>query len=398
MNVVLFDPFNGAAGDMVIGSLLDLGADEEAVRTAMRSVVGEPTIERVDRCGIRAVQVMTHATAQHRTLDEVLDRLAGSDAPKEALEMARKVFFRIHRAEESIHGAGAHFHEVGADDAIADVVGACTALHSLAPDGVAVLPLALGRGFSVGAHGIFPIPAPATVAILAESRLQMVPGGEERELCTPTGAALLSEFSTIRPDELGPASIRAVGYGAGSRNPAERPNVLRAMLLETEEDNRGSDQIDILETNVDDVTGEMLTYTLGRLMEEGARDATAIPVLMKKGRSGHIVRVISPPAATDHLTAVMARELGTLGIRCLPMVHRAVAERTIESVKVRFGGQEWWIDVKCGWSEGRITSIKAEYEQVARCARETGLPFREIATRAEATARRLFIEQGVLDP
>jgi len=165
------------------------------------------------------------------------------------------------------------------------------------------------------------------------------PGGEERELCTPTGAALLSEFSTIRPDELGPASIRAVGYGAGSRNPAERPNVLRAMLLETEEDNRGSDRIDILETNVDDVTGEMLTYTLGRLMEEGARDATAIPVLMKKGRSGHTVRVISPPAATGHLTAVMARELGTLGIRCLPMVHRAVAERTIESVKVRFGGR-----------------------------------------------------------
>ncbi|MDI6866417.1 nickel pincer cofactor biosynthesis protein LarC [Methanoculleus sp.] len=398
MNVVLFDPFNGAAGDMIIGSLLDLGADEDAVRAAMRSVVGEPTIERVDRCGLQALQVVTHAPTQHRTLQEVLDRLAESDAPKEALEMAHRVFLRIHRAEESIHGTGAHFHEVGADDAIADVVGACTALHSLAPDGVAVLPVALGRGFSTGAHGIFPIPAPATVAILAGSDLQTVPGGEERELCTPTGAALLAEFSTIRPDEIGPGRILAVGYGAGSRNTPERPNVLRSIFLETGGYNRGSDRIDILETNVDDVTGEMLAYTLGRLMEEGARDATAIPVLMKKGRSGHIVRVISSPETTGHLTEVMARELGTLGIRCLPMVHRAVSERTIESVKVRFGGEEWWIDVKCGWSEGRITSIKAEYEQVARCAQETGLSFREVAAGVEATARRLFIERGMLGP
>ncbi|CVK32954.1 nickel insertion protein [Methanoculleus bourgensis] len=111
MNILLFDPFNGAAGDMVIGSLLDLGADEEAVRAAMRSVVGEPTIERVDRSGIRAVQVRAHAPVHHRILDEVLDRVAGSDAPAPAREMARRVFFRVHRAEEGIHGAGAHFHD-----------------------------------------------------------------------------------------------------------------------------------------------------------------------------------------------------------------------------------------------------------------------------------------------
>jgi uncharacterized protein (TIGR00299 family) protein len=276
MNILLFDPFNGAAGDMVIGSLLDLGADEEAVRAAMRSVVGEPTIERVDRSGIRAVQVRAHAPVHHRILDEVLDRVAGSDAPAPAREMARRVFFRIHRAEEGIHGAGAHFHEVGADDAIADVVGACTALHSLDVDGVAVLPVALGRGFAVGAHGTFPIPAPATVAILAASGLQTVPGDEDRELCTPTGAALLAEFATVRPADLGPRTIRAVGYGAGSRNPPGRPNVLRSMLLAVEEQAVG-DQVDILETNVDDVTGEALAYTLARLMEEGARDASAIP-------------------------------------------------------------------------------------------------------------------------
>ena len=397
MNILLFDPFNGAAGDMVIGSLLDLGADEEAVRAAMRSVVGEPTIERVDRSGIRAVQVRAHAPVHHRTLDEVLDRVAGSDAPAPAREMARRVFFRIHRAEEGIHGAGAHFHEVGADDAIADVVGACTALHSLDVDGVAVLPVALGRGFAVGAHGTFPIPAPATVAILAASGLQTVPGDEDRELCTPTGAALLAEFATVRLADLGPRTIRAVGYGAGSRNPPGKPNVLRSMLLAVEEQAVG-DRVDILETNVDDVTGEALAYTLARLIEEGARDASAIPAVMKKGRSGHLVRVVSPPDATDRLTGVMARELGTLGIRCIPMVHRFVAERTVEPVTVALRGREWTIDVKCGWAGGKISSFKPEYDQTAACARELEVPLREVAGAVEAAARRLFIERGVLEP
>jgi uncharacterized protein (TIGR00299 family) protein len=397
MNTLLFDPFNGAAGDMIIGSLLDLGADEELVRAAMRSVVGEPTIERVDRSGIRAIRVRAHAPVEHRTLEEVLDRVAGSDAPAPAREMARRVFLRIHRAEESIHGPGAHFHEVGADDAVADVVGACTALHSLDVGGVAVRPVALGRGFAVGAHGTFPVPAPATVAILAGSGLKTVPGDEERELCTPTGAALLAEFSTIRPEDLGAAAIRAVGYGAGSRDPPGRPNVLRSMLLETEGRAHG-DRVDILETNVDDVTGEALAYTIGRLMEEGARDASAIPVVMKKGRSGHLVRVVCRPDVTDRLVGVMAAELGTLGIRCIPMVHRAVAERTIEPVTVTLRGRDLTVDVKCGWSGGKITSFKAEYEQAAASARDLGIPLREVAGAVEAAARAEFIERGVLEP
>ena len=395
MNILLFDPFNGAAGDMIIGTLLDLGADEGLVRAAMRSVVGEPTIERVDRSGIRAVRVRAHAPVHHRTLEEVLDRVAESDAPAPARETARRVFLRIHRAEESIHGEGAHFHEVGADDAIADVVGACTALHSLGVDAVGVRPVALGSGCMVGAHGTFPVPAPATVAILADSELATVSGDEERELCTPTGAALLAEFSTVRPDDLGPARIRAVGYGAGSRNPPGRPNVLRSMLLATEEAS-GGDRIDILETNIDDVTGETLAYTIARLMEEGARDASATPVVLKKGRSGHLVRVICRPDATDHLIGVMAAELGTLGIRCIPMVHRSVAKRTIEPVTVTIQGKERTIDVKCGWSGGKIVSFKAEYEQAAACARETGLPFREVAGTVEAAARSLFAGRGLL--
>ncbi len=396
MNILLIDPFHGAAGDMLIGSLLDLGADEGLVRAAMRSVVGEPTIERTDRSGIRAVRVRAHAPVHRRTLEEVLERVAASSAPAPAIEMARRVFHRIHRAEESVHGGAAHFHEVGADDAVADVVGACTALHSLHVDGVAVLPIALGRGTAVGSHGTVPVPAPATVAILKDSNLQTTPGTEERELCTPTGAALLAEFATIPADGIGPAVIRAIGYGAGSMNPPGVPNVLRTLLLEVDAASR-HDRVDILETSVDDVTGEVISYTIARLMEEGARDASAIPAVMKKGRSGHLVRVVCRPETTAHLAGVLARELGTLGIRCIPTVHRFLVRRTVEPITVTIRGRRFTVDVKCAWSGERIVSLKAEFDQVRACAGELGLPFREVAGIVEEAARTIFRGRGVLE-
>jgi len=395
MKVILFDPFAGAAGDMVIGSLLDLGADSALVAEAMRSVVGEPGFIRVDRAGISAVQVKTHAEVHHRTLDEVLERLRESVAPPEAKAMAERVFLRIHRAEEKIHGKSVHFHEVGADEGLADVVGACTAVWSLQADGTAVLPIALGRGYSNGSHGTFPIPAPATVAILSESGLSSMVGTGERELCTPTGAALLSEFSTMNPAELGPFVTDAVGYGAGSRNPAGTPNVLRAMLVKTQSSTQ-EDRVDILETSVDDVTGETLAYALSRLMAEGARDASAIPALMKKGRSGHLIRVICRPEYTDQLAGVMAQELGTLGIRCLPSVHRFIAERTIERIAVVLREKEYMFDVKCGWSKGMIYTLKVEYEQARGVAEELGLPLLQVSAAVEAAARRTLGDRGVL--
>jgi uncharacterized protein (TIGR00299 family) protein len=396
MKILLADPFHGAAGDMIIGSLLDLGADEGLVRAAMQSVVGEPTFEHVDRAGIRAVRVKTHAAATHRTLAEVLARLDESVAPEEAREMARRVFLRLHRAEESVHGAGTHFHEVGADDAVADIVGACTALLSLGVDGVAVLPVALGRGFATGSHGTFPIPAPATVAVIRDSNLQTSIGTEEQELCTPTGAALLAEFSTLSAEDIGPAKIAAVGYGAGTKDPHGTPNVLRTLLLEVDAA-VPHDHVDILETNVDDVTGEVLAYTLSRLMEEGARDASALPVVMKKGRNGYLVRVICKSERTDHLAAVMARELGTLGIRCFSTVHRFTIERTVEPVTVAIRGRSYTVDVKCGWFDGKISSFKAEFEQARTCARDLDIPLREVTGIVEDAARQIFRERGVLD-
>jgi pyridinium-3,5-bisthiocarboxylic acid mononucleotide nickel chelatase len=373
---------------MLVGGMLAAGADRDAVRRAMASVVAEPEIGFADRAGIRAVRIRTHAGRTTRTLDEVLARVAGADASAAAIALAVRVFRRLHGAEAQIHGSEhVHFHEVGADDAIADVLGAATALLSLGIEGVAVMPVPLGQGAIAGAHGIYPLPAPATLALLAgadvEVRLEPEADGE---LVTPTGAALLAEIQTLSWRTLGPFRIVATGYGAGSRDPPGRPNVLRVLVVETELPHE--DYVEVLETNVDDATGEVLSHALVRLMEEGARDAQALPALMKKGRMGYLVRVVCCPGDGPALARVLALELGTLGVRSTPHVHRLVAERTVEPVEVTIGTETRVIDVKRGRLDGKVYTCKPEFEQVKTWARELGLPLREVALAVEEAARR----------
>jgi uncharacterized protein (TIGR00299 family) protein len=389
MRLLVFDPFRGAAGDMITAALLHLGADRDAVVTAMASVVGEPEIIPVDRSGIRALSLKTRARPVQRTFNEVINRVNGASAPEEAIVMAMRVFERIEQAEREIHGESAHFHEVGADDAVADVVGACTAFGSLAPDGCIVLPVSLGGGLISGSHGTYPVPAPATLAILRESGLVVSLGtATDGELCTPTGAALLSEFSTFPglPDLR--YSVLAVGYGAGSRNPQDIPNVLRAMIVECSDPGE-TDTVDILETNVDDVSAEVIAYTFSRLLDEGAYDVSAFPCTMKKGRPGHLIRVVAPEGDGERLASVMVTELGTLGIRCIQAVHRFAAERSVREVPVTIQGRERMVHVKCGLLRGKIFSLKAEYDDTSAIARETGLPVRTIARMAESIAWKL---------
>jgi len=392
MRVLIFDPFHGAAGDMITGALLDCGADREAVMQAMAAVVAEPAITSVTRAGIRAVKVNTKATPAHRTLADVMKRLdaAAPHVPAPALAMARRVFERINAAEEEVHGTHVHFHEVGADDAIADVIGACTALHSLAVDGVKVLPITLGHGTATGSHGVFPIPAPATAAILKKTALLATPGDHAGELCTPTGAALLAEFATINPGIIGAYIIRATGYGAGTRDPHHAPNVLRVMLVETTGAGHelSQDTVDLLETNVDDVSGEVIAHAIARFMEAGARDASATPVIMKKGRPGFLIRVISLPETSSRLAELMALELGTLGVRCIPAVHRFIAERTIGEVNVEINGEMRKMPVKCGWMHGRIYVLKAEFGPAETWACELGIPVRDVIRAIEDAGRK----------
>jgi len=390
MRLLIFDPFHGAAGDMITGALLDCGADRDTVMRAMAAVVAEPTISGVTRAGIRALKVDTKATPAHRTLADVMERLdrAAPHVPAPALAMARRVFERINAAEEEVHGAHAHFHEVGADDAIADVIGACTALHTLAVDGVKILPITLGHGTATGSHGIFPIPAPATAAILKGTALVATAGDHAGELCTPTGAALLAEFSTLDPGTTGGYTIHATGYGAGSRDPRHAPNVLRVMLVETTAagDALPEDTVDLLETNVDDVSGEVIAHAIARFMEAGARDAAAVPVIMKKGRPGFLIRVISLPETSGRLAEVMALELGTLGIRCIPAVHRFIADRTIEEIEIEIAGKRRKIPVKCGWMHGSVYTLKAEFEPSRDLAVEIGVPVRDVVRIVEERA------------
>lgn len=390
MRFLLIDPFHGAAGDMITGALLACGADETMVRKAMQSVVAEPSIRIVDRAGIRATKVDTHSPVQGRSLSEVEARIQAAAVPEAVRSMALRVFHRIAAAEETVHGQETHFHEVGADDAIADIIGACTALDSLAVEGVMVRPIALGSGQVTTAHGIFPVPAPSTLAILTGSFLNIStdPGGAG-ELCTPTGAALLAEFVTQDLPVPESSVVRAVGYGAGDNDPPGTPNVLRISLLESSEE-FPSDTVDILETNVDDITGEVLSAVLTRLMAAGARDVSAIPCLMKKGRAGYLVRVIALPGDTDALAQVMASELGTLGIRCQPSVHRFIADRKILPVPVEINGTTRDIPVKCGFIDGRCFTIKVEFDAAREFANELGIPVREVILSADEQARARY--------
>lgn len=385
MRILAIDPFHGAAGDMIIGALLNLGADRDSVIRVMASVVERPAIEMVSRAGIRAVKVHTHAGQTARTLDEVLEKVRGADAPSAVIKQAEAVFRRIAEAEESVHGRIEHFHEVGADDAIADVLGSCMAMHSLSPDRVEVLPVATGSGTIGMAHGTYPVPAPATAAILARSNLSVTLGGGQGELCTPTGAALLAEFCTGPVSQIRAGKIEMIGYGAGDRDDPHSPNVLRMILITADKELSG-DYVDLLETNVDDVSGEVIGYLLSLLMDAGARDACVIPVLMKKGRPGHMIRVICSQSDSTQIATIMAKELGTLGIRCIPAVHRFIAERRIEEITLPVNGITGTFPVKFGMVDGTCYTLKAEYEYICRFAADHNLPVRQVMREVEETA------------
>ena len=383
MQYLVFDPRFGAAGDMILSSLLALGADREAVSRAV-SAVSALTTEETNRCGIPALSLKTNTGKTHRTLADIITIIDAADASDDAKALAKRVFDRIEKAEEIVHQSHhVHFHEVGADDAIADVLGSCTALLSLNPAGVRILPLSVGFGTLTCSHGVMPVPAPATAEILKESGLEVLIGGFEGELCTPTGAALLSEFAASFPAPAESGKLLALGRGAGSRDPADHPNIFTAYLMEAGDDEH---TIDVLETNVDDVSGEILAETLSRLMEAGARDASITPLIMKKGRAGHLIRIVCMPKDSLRLAKLLARETGSLGVRCIPMTKRFVAERRSESVTAVINGRVYTASVKHAVIDGEVYSRKAEFDDCKRIADDAGVSVRDV--------KRIFEEEA----
>ncbi|WP_375487808.1 nickel pincer cofactor biosynthesis protein LarC [uncultured Jatrophihabitans sp.] len=392
-NALWVDATHGAAGDMLLGALLDAGADLEAVRTVVGRLGVEPieiAAAAVRRHGLRATQaVVTTATADvRRGPAEIAELLTAADLPPAADAFACDVFDRLARAEARVHGVDVgevHFHEVGALDALADVVGCAVALDTLGllADGVAriVSTVALGGGTAATEHGRLPVPVPATLELLTEAAAPVGAGPGDRELCTPTGAALLAALATgwgHLPDLV----VRAHGSGAGSADPPDRPNLLRVVIgdaVTTSANRWREDELQVLEATVDDLDPRLWPDVLDRLVATGAHDAWLTPVLMRKGRPGHVVTALVPPDALDATFGELVRATTTLGVRVHGVARRALPRDT---VTVDVDGHP--VAVKRGLLDGAVTTAQPEFDDVRAAADALSVPAAEILRRVTA--------------
>lgn len=379
MTTAWFHCFSGIAGDMALGSLIDAGADLDEVKELLgRLPVSDWELEAepVLRGGIAGTKVHVRATDSTvvRTASHIQGLVAEARLPDRVQRRAGAVFEALARAEGRLHRRPpdqVHFHEVGGIDAIVDVVGTCAALEVLDVDTVTCSPVAVGLGMVRAAHGIIPNPAPAVVELLSGIPTRGV--DLSVELTTPTGAALVAALAT----NYGPMpdmTITATGFGAGTKELDNRPNLTQVVLGETAEEPVTDGQpVVLLEANVDDVTGEVLGHTIGAVLAAGAHDAWITPIVMKKGRPAHTVHALVDPALVPQVMGVLAAETGTLGVRG-HRLERWPLPRRNERVVV----DDLSIRVKV--SPGRA---KAEFDDAARVAERTGRPVRDVIAEAE---------------
>jgi uncharacterized protein (TIGR00299 family) protein len=391
MKALLFDPCAGASGDMIMAALLDLGADPDAIRRAVESVGCTLEVTRQEKGHIMATKAGVISERRYQSLGEAVSILKASSLQGQALKNALSALNTLAEAESRVHGVAkeqAHFHEVGALDALADIAGCCTARGSLLAEKVFSRPVSVGGGYVQTSHGLLPVPGPAALEILRSHKMPWQGGPVQEELLTPTGAALLATLVDEFVPDFPPLRAERVGYGAGKRE-LVLPNVLRAIAAETifapagraaatQDHSRHGDRVVQLETNVDDVTGEVLGYLIERLMQAGALDVSVLPALMKKGRAGFVVRAIARHEETEMLAGIIIMETGSLGVRIFPSVHRLIAEREQRTVQVEVGGQIYPAQVKVSRMEGKIISAKPEYEDCKRIAEDSGQPLRTV--------------------
>lgn len=394
MRIAYFDCFSGISGNMTLGALLACGLERETLEAGLRTLAldgWDLLVTPVLKQGIAATHVEVHdgghARAHdhhhhpHRGLTDILRLIERSGISARAKALAAAIFTRLGEAEAEVHGTTpdqVHFHEVGAVDAIVDIVGTAIGIDALGIERVVASPLPLGRGFVTCAHGCFPIPAPAT-ALLTRG-VPIVESDVEVELVTPTGAAIVTTLAE-RFGPLPAMTVDRVGYGAGTKELA-RPNVLRLFLGETEEI-RAPEDIIGLETNLDDVPGEVLGYLMERLFAAGALDVFYSAIQMKKNRPGVLARVLCAPADEAACTDLLFRETTTLGVRRL-LFTRACLPRETRAVDTPYGP----VRVKVSrW--GDVERAEPEYEDCKRLAEERGVPLRVVyqAARANAAGR-----------
>jgi uncharacterized protein (TIGR00299 family) protein len=377
-----FDCFSGISGDMTLGALVDAGVDSAAVKAAIDSLglPGEVSFETVRKGGFRATyaRVVTpheHAHRHWHHIEAIIDKGALSAKQK---DLAKRIFMKLGEAEASVHGVDLskiHFHEVGALDSIIDIIGSAVGLDLLGVDRFEASAVPPGRGWVKAAHGRMALPAPATAEILkgvplAESQVEM-------EMTTPTGAAILATVC----DRFGPLPslvIDTIGIGAGTRDVPEQANILRLFVGRVDLP-YASDRVWALETNLDDLPGEVVGYTTSKLLEAGALDAYVTPILMKKNRPGVMVSVLCDEAQIPSMEEILFRETSTLGVRRYPVSRHKLKRKALD-VETKFGA----VKGKLGWIEGRPPAFSPEYDDCARLAASHGVALREVYDAAHA--------------
>jgi uncharacterized protein (TIGR00299 family) protein len=379
-----FHCFAGIAGDMALGSLIDAGADADEVCALLgRLPVRGWSLETqpVQRGGIAATRVVVRGAddAVVRTYAHISGLIDEARLPERVRDRSQATFAALARVEGRLHRRPpeqVHFHEVGGIDAIVDIVGTCAALEVVGVDEVWASPVATGTGMIRTAHGVLPNPAPAVVELLRGAHTY----GRETpvELTTPTGAALLAAMA-VGYGPLPPMVVSAAGFGAGERDLETLPNVTQVVLGHAVAESSGPGQpVVLLEVNVDDATGEVLAHTVAALLEAGAHDAWLTPIVMKKGRPAHTVSALADLALAEQVARVLTAETGSLGVRG-QRLDRWPSARTEDEVEIE------GLPVRVKVSAGRV---KVEHDDAARAARRTGLPLREVLSRAEEAWRR----------
>ncbi|WP_273835023.1 nickel pincer cofactor biosynthesis protein LarC [Halococcus sp. PRR34] len=439
MRTLAFDGRMGASGDMLCGALLAAGADPDVLTPVEDALDVRYATDETTKNGIRATTVdvlidgsdsddqaaephdhhdhgdendtsgghahdhdhdhnhanghdHTHAegAGPSRSYPEVVDLVESMSLSSGVEADALAIFEVLGRAEAAVHGTDlddTHFHEVGADDAIADVVGASLLLDDLDVERVVTTPLATGGGEVTMSHGTYPVPTPAVVEVAGRAAWSLRGGPVETELLTPTGAAILAHVAE-GAEQLPTLQVDTSGYGAGDHDFPEHPNVLRALVGDGEGE-LIEDGIRVLETNLDDATPEVLGGLHESLRAAGARDVSVVPTTMKKSRPGHLVKVIVKPEDTERVARRLAVETGTLGVRETGARHRWIASREFETATIEIEGGEYAVDVKIASdAAGEVYDVSAEYDDAAAVAAEADVAVREVVRQAEEIVRK----------
>lgn len=391
MRTLYFDCFAGASGNMILAALFTLGVDRDELLRQLRFMdIGEFDIEAtaVDRSGINALHVEVKVPHEHvhRHLADIEKIIRGSKLSEGVKDRSLKIFAKLAAAEAKIHGIDiqkVHFHEVGAKDAIIDVVGSCIGFELLGVERFACSRIHVGSGFVKMAHGTYPVPPPAVAELLLSKPIYS--GEIDGELITPTGAAIIATLCDTY-GQISDMTVEITGYGAGTREYKDFPNVIRLMLGRSIAASRGSgdtDKLLVLETNLDDVSPQVLGFVMERAFELGCLDCWFTPIQMKKNRPATMVSILCGEDKRSALTELLYRETTTLGIR-VRTVERECLPREMISVETEFGA----VDVKVARLSGEIVNAMPEYDQVKLLANKHGVAFRQVRDAVDAQLRK----------